>query len=74
MKVVIDDKYCKGCNICIQTCPKNVFFFSKLRSQNDYLMPVVKNEDKCINCKLCEKLCPEICISVITSDVVNNEV
>lgn len=49
---------CKRCGYCINYCPKGVF-----DSRNDG-KAYVKHEDKCINCKLCEKLCPDFAITV----------
>ncbi len=64
LKIIIDDKYCKGCMICFNACPKDVFKPSDSRSKLGALMPEAKNHEKCIDCKICERLCPEMCISV----------
>lgn len=66
MKITVDSDYCKGCNICIDVCPKNIFELSAQRSKLGYLMPAAKNEENCIECLLCEQLCPELCINVKT--------
>lgn len=69
MKITIDERYCTGCGICIEVCPKNIFKASDMRSQQGYLMPEIKNEKHCIECNLCEKLCPEMCINVVSEEV-----
>ncbi len=64
MKITIDSRYCKGCNVCIDVCPKKVFESSNSRSNAGYLMPEVAHAESCINCALCERLCPDTCINV----------
>ena len=39
MIVNIDPKYCKGCNICISVCPKQVFAPSPKRNSYGTTMP-----------------------------------
>ena len=68
MKIKIDEKYCQGCGICINVCPKNIFQLSNIRSERGYLMPEVVNEENCIECGLCEKLCPDMCIDIEKKD------
>ncbi len=64
MQIIIDKKWCKGCELCIAACPKDVLTLSTKRSDRGYLMPEASNIDACIGCKLCEKICPDLCLSV----------
>lgn len=56
-RVVIDAKWCKGCTICVQFCPKNVLAM-------DGLVAVVNNPDECTGCELCDVLCPDFAVTV----------
>lgn len=46
---------CCGCKACGDICPKNAITFQL--DEEGFWYPFV-NEDKCINCGLCEKVCP----------------
>ncbi len=66
-EIIIDGGVCKGCHICIDQCPEDVFEVSKTRSTKGYLMPVVSRIDDCIACMLCELICPDLAITVETT-------
>lgn len=64
MTVYIDKKLCKGCNICVQVCPKDVLELSPERNEKGYNVCQVVNLEECILCKQCEINCPDLAISV----------
>ncbi|NLY19073.1 MAG: 4Fe-4S binding protein [Clostridiaceae bacterium] len=49
------DKWCKGCGICVEFCPKNV-----LGLIDDKV--TVQNKEECIFCGQCELRCPDYAI------------
>ena len=53
----VKTEWCKGCEICVAFCPKNVLEMEggKVR---------VARPDDCIRCMLCELRCPDFAISV----------
>lgn len=53
---------CKGCQFCVEYCPRAVLDISEDFNPKGYHYPVAKNEDACLNCGLCEMLCPEFAI------------
>lgn len=53
----VDIENCCLCGNCIQSCPKDAISFSK--EENLFLYPIIDN-NKCINCNLCESVCPAI--------------
>jgi len=60
-RVFLKKAECKGCELCIEFCPKGVLARSKDFNAKGYHYPVVTNGD-CINCRLCVTVCPEYAI------------
>ncbi len=46
-KIILDDRFCKGCNLCIQVCPQKLFSQGEKRSRGGYRMPEVGHEEEC---------------------------
>jgi 2-oxoglutarate ferredoxin oxidoreductase subunit delta len=57
--VYVFEKWCKGCNICIEFCPKQTLALSA-----DFKAFQDKPDD-CILCGLCELRCPDFSIFVV---------
>ena len=54
-RLIINEKWCKGCGICVAFCPKQVLVLKNGK--------VTKaNPDACINCGQCEQRCPDYAI------------
>ena len=58
---IIADR-CKGCNFCIEFCPRKVLVESTAFNVKGYHPPEVDKPDACVNCGLCELICPEFAI------------
>ncbi len=56
--VDVNSSYCKGCEICVQVCPKNVL------AMNDRQKAIVVHLDACSGCLNCEIYCPDFAIDV----------
>ena len=69
----IDEKYCKGCNICVSICPVGVYAEGSSPSERGYIVPVIKDTEKCVDrergpnekkkCELCIYVCPDQAIA-----------
>ena len=68
--VLINKERCKGCEYCVDFCPRGVLEMTKELNPKGYALAAVTNESLCLGCGLCEVLCPEFAIHVISS---NNE-
>ena len=63
--IVIDEKLCKGCSICIHFCPKHVLELSKEVNSYGYYMPSVVEGADCSDCQQCQLLCPDFAIFIV---------
>ena len=59
MALAINQKFCKGCGICIEFCPKQVLALS------DKGKVYEAQSEICIKCGQCELRCPDFAIQVI---------
>ena len=58
-KVTIEEQGCRGCTLCVDVCPVQVFELDAARN----LARVVRSED-CIGCFSCFYECPSQCVAV----------
>lgn len=60
----IFDGLCKGCGLCVNTCPFAGIEFTKDKL-GVYSTPSVKvNPKNCKACRLCEQICPDSAIKI----------
>jgi len=62
-QVVIDIENCKGCELCVSTCPQDSLSLSKTINKKGYRYAVVVNDD-CNGCANCATMCPDYAITV----------
>jgi 2-oxoglutarate ferredoxin oxidoreductase subunit delta len=53
---------CKGCEFCVEFCPRDVLKMSAEFNAKGYHFPVVVQPDNCVECDLCEVICPDFAI------------
>jgi 2-oxoglutarate ferredoxin oxidoreductase subunit delta len=64
-RIVIDAEQCKGCQLCLPTCPPNVITLAEqLNSKGHRPALLFDPEQKCTGCALCAVVCPDACITV----------
>ena len=63
--VVVNTGRCKGCNLCVVSCPAAVLELHP-REVNDkgYHFVTMKNPDDCTGCASCGWVCPDGCLTV----------
>ena len=55
---------CKGCEFCIEFCPRGILELSEEFNVKGYHPPRITNPNGCYACRLCELICPEFAIFI----------
>jgi len=74
MKLVIDEKRCKGCNLCTMVCPYKIYKPGKKPNERGIVVPELDRPERCPNCRrqalygrtlcgMCQMICPDQAIS-----------
>lgn len=64
-KIYLIVERCKGCNLCIEFCPKEVLAESNAYNKKGYHPPElveISGEKECVSCGYCSLICPEFAI------------
>jgi len=62
--ILIEDR-CKGCNYCIEFCPRKVFEQGKKLNQIGIHPPRIRDSSLCVGCGVCEEICPDFAIFLV---------
>jgi 2-oxoglutarate ferredoxin oxidoreductase subunit delta len=62
-RIAINERWCKGCGICIEMCPAKVFTAAPVTGKAHAASP-----EKCTGCGNCELYCPDYAISLIRDE------
>lgn len=62
--VVIDKERCKGCALCVETCPFGVLALSSEFNRYGYTIATMAAPEKCTGCTMCAQMCPDAAIEV----------
>lgn len=65
-KVNFRKEKCKGCELCVNFCPKKLIIMDKNINSNGYYTPIIlkDNQANCIGCSSCAKVCPDSAIII----------
>ena len=63
-KVVVDVEHCKGCGVCVASCPVNVLGLSTEVYGKGYPFAMMVEPENCIGCASCAIICPDSCLTV----------
>jgi 2-oxoglutarate ferredoxin oxidoreductase subunit delta len=63
-KLEIDRERCKGCGLCVRSCPTKVLEIGSAPNSWGYYPVTAAQEDKCIACGNCYTVCPDVAITV----------
>lgn len=64
-KITINEALCKGCEMCVNACPKHLLALSKTRiNAKGYHPAEMTDQSQCTGCKSCATMCPDVVITV----------
>lgn len=67
--IVVDIERCKGCEICIDSCPTQVISMAPAVNSKGYRYAYMENPDNCTGCANCAIVCPDGVITVYRKKV-----
>lgn len=63
-RVVVNESYCKGCELCVNACPQEILALSNGRITAKGYHPAELIAEGCTGCGICALVCPEAAIVV----------
>ena len=64
-KITVREDVCKGCEMCVNACPKKIIALAKEKiNAKGYHPAELIDEEKCIGCCSCAIMCPDVAIIV----------
>jgi len=64
-ELVVLPTRCKGCGLCVETCPKDVLALEGVPSGTAFRTVRAVRPENCILCRRCEHGCPDFAIYII---------
>ncbi len=55
---------CKGCELCINMCPRKCIDMGDIINSNGYYTAVFSRPQDCTGCAICAETCPDTAIEV----------
>jgi 2-oxoglutarate ferredoxin oxidoreductase subunit delta len=62
--IEVNELYCKGCDLCVDACPKEVLALDMEHLTPKGYHPVMLIADGCTGCGICAVVCPEAALTV----------
>jgi len=63
-EVKFNVEHCKGCELCVSVCPKQIIKMSEKFNSKGYRPATVTEQEKCLGCAFCARICPDVVIEV----------
>lgn len=64
-KITIDTNICKGCELCVNACPRGIISLSAdIINAKGYHPAQLTDESRCTGCASCAIMCPDVAIIV----------
>ena len=62
--IVVDVERCKGCGVCVESCPQQGIALHREVNAKGYNYLHMANPEACTGCANCAIVCPDSCITV----------
>jgi 2-oxoglutarate ferredoxin oxidoreductase subunit delta len=62
--IEVNEKYCKGCELCVSACPQDVLRLDMEHLTPKGYHPVFLTSEGCTGCAICAIVCPEAALTV----------
>ncbi len=66
--VIIDEEICKGCELCVEVCPRQAMGSAKHINTRGFHPAAIVDPDNCTGCAQCAIMCPDTCIKIVKSE------
>ena len=64
-RIIVSERYCKGCGLCIDVCPKAIIVLDPdVLTDKGYHPAMLTDASACTACANCALICPEVAITV----------
>ncbi|MEN4012947.1 MAG: 4Fe-4S dicluster domain-containing protein [Chloroflexota bacterium] len=63
-RILVNEAYCKGCELCVDACPQTVIALDPVRITVKGYHPATLVQEGCTGCGICAVVCPEAAITV----------
>ncbi len=67
--IIVDIEKCKGCEVCVPSCPTDVIRLAEDVNGKGYHYAYMENPDNCTGCANCAIVCPDGVITVYRKKV-----
>ncbi|NTV35576.1 MAG: 4Fe-4S binding protein [Anaerolineaceae bacterium] len=68
-RIVVDELLCKGCELCVGSCPQKILALDIDRITIKGYHPASLISDGCTGCGICAVVCPEAAITVFRENL-----
>lgn len=62
--IEVNEIYCKGCELCVHNCPKDVLTMDLDHLTPKGYHPVILSGEGCTGCGICAIVCPEAALTI----------
>ena len=61
-------EYCKGCELCVNACPKHILAIGDEIGAKGYRVAICTDMEQCVGCTSCALVCPDCVIEIFRED------